>query len=55
MLNRAYFAALRNAPVRLYEVSGVQPGNSIVQRDRLSDAAPVTVTVTASEKVATRT
>lgn len=37
-LNQAYFAALRDAPVSLYEVSGVQPGASMVLRDLLSDA-----------------
>jgi hypothetical protein len=50
-LNRAYFAALRNAPVSLNEVSEVQPGASMALRDLLSDAAPATVT----EKSATRT
>ena len=50
-LNRAYFAALRDAPVSLYEVSDVQPGTSMVLRDLLSDAAPITV----REKSATRT
>ena len=50
-LNRAYFTALRDAPVSLYEVSDVQPGTSMVLRDLLSDAALVTV----SEKSATRT
>jgi hypothetical protein len=50
-LNRAYFAALRDTPVSLYEVSDVQPGTSMVLRDLLSDAAPVTV----REKSATRT
>lgn len=50
-LNRAYFVALRDAPVSLYEVSNVQPGTSMVLRDLLSDAAPVTV----REKSATRT
>ncbi len=50
-LNRAYFAALRDAPVSLYEVRDVQPGTSMVLRDLLSDAAPVTV----REKSATRT
>jgi hypothetical protein len=50
-LNRTYFAALRDAPVSLYEVSDVQPGASMVLRDLLSDAAPVTV----REKSATRT
>ena len=51
VLNRAYFEALRDAPVSLYEVSEVQPGISMVLRDLLSDAAPVTV----REKSATRT
>lgn len=51
VLNRAYFAALRDAPVSLYEVSDVQPGSSMMLRDLLSDAAPVTV----REKAATRT
>ncbi len=50
-LNREYFTALRDAPVSLYEVSEVQPGTSMVLRDLLSDAAPVTV----REKSATRT
>ena len=50
-LNRAYFSALRDAPVSLYEVSDVQPGTSMVLRDMLSDAPPVTV----REKSATRT
>ena len=50
-LNQAYFAGLRDAPVSLYEVSEVQPGASMVLRDLLSDAAPVTV----KEKSATRT
>lgn len=50
-LNRAYFTALRDAPVSLYEVSDVQPGTSMLLRDLLSDAAPVTV----REKSATRT
>lgn len=50
-LNRSYFTALRDAPVSLYEVSDVQPGTSMVLRDLLSDAAPVTV----REKSATRT
>lgn len=50
-LNRDYFGALRDAPVSLYEVSDVEPGTSMVLRDLLSDAAPVTV----REKSATRT
>ncbi|HQU67895.1 MAG TPA: hypothetical protein PLI43_06820 [Albidovulum sp.] len=49
-LNRAYFTALRDAPVSLYEVSNVQPGTSMALRDLLSDTAPVTV----REKSATR-
>lgn len=51
VLNRAYFTALRDAPISLYEVSEVQPGSSMVLRDLLSDAAPITV----REKSATRT
>lgn len=51
VLNRAYFTALRDAPVSLYEVSEVLPGASMVLRDLLSDAAPITV----REKSATRT
>ncbi len=43
VLNRAYFAALRDAPVSLYEVSDVRPGTSIVLRDLLTDAEPATV------------
>jgi len=50
-LNQAYFAALRDAPVSLYEVSDVKPGASMVLRDLLTDATPVTV----KEKSATRT
>ncbi|MGR3557181.1 MAG: hypothetical protein ACU0CF_04580 [Sagittula sp.] len=42
-LNRDYFAALRDTPVSLYEVSDVRPGTSMVLRDLLTDAAPVTV------------
>ncbi len=49
-LIRAHFAALRDAPASLYEVSEVQPGTSMVLRDLLSDAGPVTV----REKSATR-
>ena len=49
-LNRAYFAALRDAPVSLYEVSNVQPGKSMALRDLLADAEPFTV----REKSATR-
>ena len=51
VLNRAYFAALRDTPVSLFEVADVQPGTSMVLRDLLSDVAPVTV----REKSATRT
>lgn len=43
MLTLAYFAALRDTPVSLYEVSDVQPGASMALRDLLSDAEPVTV------------
>lgn len=50
VLNRAYFAALRDTPVSLYEVSDVQPGASMLLRDLLSDAEPITVL----EKSATR-
>ena len=49
-LNRAYFEGLRDAPVSLYEVSGIEPGESMVLRDLLRDSAPVTV----REKSATR-
>ncbi|MBI1360338.1 MAG: hypothetical protein GC155_08650 [Alphaproteobacteria bacterium] len=42
-LNRAYFAALRDAPVSLYEVGGVEPGVSMVLNDLLANAAPVIV------------
>jgi hypothetical protein len=49
-LNRAYFAALRDTPVSIYEVSDVQPGTSMVLRDLLADAEPITV----REKSATR-
>ena len=50
-LNRDYFAALRDTPVSLYEVSDVQPGTSMALRDLLTDADPVTV----REKSASRT
>ena len=43
VLNRAYFAALRDAPVSLYEVSDVRPGTSMVLRDLLTDAESITV------------
>jgi hypothetical protein len=49
-LNRAYIEGLRDAPVSLYEVSGIKPGESMVLSDRLTDAEPVTV----REKSATR-
>lgn len=42
-LNREYFAALRDTPVSLYEVSNVEPGASMMLRDLLSDADPITV------------
>ena len=40
---RAYIKGLRDAPVSLYEVSEIDPGKSMVLRDVLSDAEPVTV------------
>ncbi|WP_299987100.1 hypothetical protein [uncultured Ruegeria sp.] len=40
---QAYIAGLRDAPVSLYEVSAIVPGKSMVLRDLLSDADPVTV------------
>jgi hypothetical protein len=49
-LNRDYFAELRETPVSLYEVSDVKPGASMVLRDLLDGAEPVTVV----EKSATR-
>ena len=49
-VNRNYFAALRDAPVSLYEITDVKPGRSMVLQDLLSDAEPVTVL----EKSATR-
>jgi len=48
--NREYFAALRDTPVSLYEVSNVKPGASMVLQDLLGGAEPVTVL----EKSATR-
>ena len=51
VLNRAYFAALRDTPVSLYEVTDVRPGTSMVLRDLLSDFDPIIV----REKSATRT
>jgi len=50
VLNRAYFAALRDTPVSLHEVSDVKPGASMVLRDVLRGGPPVTV----REKSATR-
>lgn len=50
VLNRAYFAALRDTPVSLHEVSDVKPGASMVLRDILRDGPAVTV----REKSATR-
>lgn len=49
-LNRAYIEGLRDAPVSLYEVSGIKAGESMVLSDRLTDAKPITV----HEKSATR-
>ncbi len=40
---RAYIAGLRDAPVSLFEVSKIVPGKTMVLRDLLSDADPVTV------------
>jgi len=42
-LNRDYFAALRDTPVSLYEVRDVKSGTSMVLRDLLGGAEPVTV------------
>jgi len=41
--NQEYFSALRDTPVSLYEVSDVKPGKSMVLKDLLGDARPVTV------------
>jgi hypothetical protein len=41
--NREYFVALRDTPVSLYEVSEVKPGTSMMLKDLLGDAKPVTV------------
>lgn len=41
--NREYFGALRDTPVSLYEVSEVKPGTSMMLKDLLGDAKPVTV------------
>jgi hypothetical protein len=49
-LTRAYMEGLRDAPVSLYEVSEIRPGQSMQLRDLLTDAGPVTV----QEKSATR-
>jgi hypothetical protein len=43
VLNRAYFAALRDTPVSLFEVSDVRPGKSMTLRDLLTHTEPVTV------------
>lgn len=40
---RAYIEGLRDAPVSLYEVSKIVPGKTMVLRDLLTDAEPVTV------------
>jgi hypothetical protein len=50
VLNRAYFGALRDAPVSLHEVSDVKPGVSMALKDILRGGSPVTV----REKSATR-
>ncbi|WP_187431812.1 hypothetical protein ROLI_033830 [Roseobacter fucihabitans] len=41
--NREYFAALRDTPFRLYEVSKVKPGKSMVLKDLPGKTEPVTV------------
>lgn len=41
--NRAYFAALRDTPVSLYEVSDVKPGASMVLKDLLGEVGPIKV------------
>lgn len=41
--NREYFGALRDTPVSLYEVSEVKPGTSMMLKDLVGDAKPVTV------------
>ena len=41
--NRAYFAALRDTPVSLYEVSDVKSGTSMVLKDLLGDSKPIQV------------
>ena len=50
VLNRAYFGALRDAPVSLHEVSDVKPGVSMALKDILRGGSPVIV----REKSATR-
>lgn len=40
--NKTYMQALRDSVVSLYEVSAVVPGESMILRDLLRDAAPVT-------------
>ncbi|SIN99513.1 hypothetical protein SAMN05444722_0047 [Rhodovulum sp. ES.010] len=50
VLNRAYIEGLRDAHVSLHEVTAVVPGTSMVLRDLLTGADPVTV----REKSATR-
>jgi hypothetical protein len=49
-LTRVYIEGLRDAPVSLYEVSEIRPGQSMQLRDLLTDAGPVTV----QERSATR-
>ena len=49
-LTRAYIEGLRDAPVSLYEVSEIRPGQSMQLRDLLTEVGPVTV----QEKSATR-
>ncbi|MBC9247497.1 hypothetical protein H4P12_12430 [Paracoccus sp. 11-3] len=44
--NRDYLTALRDTPISLYEVDEVQPGVSMVLRDVLGPAEPVTVRAT---------
>ncbi len=41
--DHTYFAALRDTPVSLYEVSNVNPGTSMVLKDLLGDAGPIKV------------
>lgn len=48
---RAHMTALRNSVMSLYEVSEIVPGTSLVARDLLREAPPITV----SEGTATRT